>query len=51
MSDTEKLRKAVEAIRSALTSLSQSPTDEVPPVVIRDVREMLQRVNQELNLV
>ena len=40
----------MRAVRSALVSLSQSATYDVPPIVVRDVADMLQRVNQELNL-
>jgi hypothetical protein len=43
--------KLLFAVRSALTSLSQSATYEVPPIVVRDVAERLQQLNQELNLV
>ena len=40
----------LRAVRYALTSLSQTSTYEVPPTVIRDVAENLQRANQEANL-
>lgn len=46
--ETQKVMLA--AIRAALTSLSQHPEYEVPPIVARDVADRLQRVNQELNL-
>lgn len=38
------------AVRYAGASLSQSATYDVPPIVVRDVAERLNRVNQELNL-
>lgn len=42
--------RLLEAARSALTSLSQTSTYQIPPIVLRDVADMLNRVNQELNL-
>jgi hypothetical protein len=46
----ERQDKLMAAVRAALTSLSQSATYEVPPIVVRDVADRLQQVNQELNL-
>lgn len=37
------------AVRSTLTSLSQHPTYEIPPIVIRDIVERLNELNQRLN--
>lgn len=41
--------KLLQAVRSALTSLSQT-RGQVPPIVTNDVADTLNRVNQELNL-
>lgn len=36
------------ALRNVMTSLSQS--DRIPPIVIKDLRNMLQEINQRMNL-
>ena len=41
----------LKAVRYALNSLSQTSTYEVPPIVVRDVAEMMNKVNQDLNIV
>jgi hypothetical protein len=46
----EQRDRLLAAVRSASSSLSQSATYEVPPVVVRDVADRLQEINQELNL-
>jgi hypothetical protein len=44
----EQRDKLLKAVRYALISLSQS--DNIPPIVLKDVVQMLHDVNQEVNL-
>lgn len=47
---TLQRNQLMEAVRAAASSLSQSATYKIPPIVVRDVAERLHRLNQQLNL-